>query len=122
MTTSKRRIFALFAVAALLFCATPAKAALTLPAPNFSGAELMKMCTSTYDTDYGFCAGYVSAVTNLMMKESIAQYRACNLQNVRSQQQIDLFRGYMEIFPEAMNGEASAAVAAALARAFPCRS
>jgi hypothetical protein len=119
MKRNKGRITVFLAIAAFLFAAAPA-AAFT-PAPQFAASELMRMCSSTYDTDYGFCAGYVGAIANLMLTETVAQQRACNLENVRSQQQIDLFRGYMEIFPESGGGEAVSAVASAFARAFPCR-
>lgn len=106
---------------AFVLCfSSSAFAAPILPAPHFAGSELLKMCNSTYDTDYGFCGGYVSAIANVMLTESIAEYRACRHQQVRSQQAIDIFRGYAELFPEMMNGEASTAVAASLARAFPC--
>lgn len=116
-----RSFFKTVLAASFLFLtAGPAKAAPGLPAPNFSGTELLKMCNSTYDTDYGFCGGYVSAIANMMIAESVAEYRACRHEQVRSQQAIDIFRSYAEIFPEMLDGEASAAVAASLARAFPC--
>lgn len=108
-------------IAFLTLPAFSAKAAVHRAAPQFSGAELLKMCNSTYDTDYGFCGGYVSAIANALLTESIAEYRACRHQQVRSQQAIDIFRGYVELFPEMLSGEASSAVAAALARAFPCQ-
>lgn len=87
---------------------------------RFSAADLLTMCSSAHDTDYGFCAGYVSAVADAMLDESVAEKRACHHDNIRSQQYVDLFRSYAEVFPETMNGGAEETVAAALARAFPC--
>lgn len=87
---------------------------------QFSGVELYKMCASKYDTDYGYCAGYVSAVANLLLTESVSGYRACNLSMIRSQQYVDLFKKYAESFPSSLNDEANTAIAASLSRAFPC--
>lgn len=103
----------------LLFAVTiPAQA--STQAPHFSGTELQQMCSSKYDTDYGYCAGYVSAVANLLLTESVAGFRACNLEPVKSQQFIDIFQSYAELFQSNLGGEAKEVVAAALARAFPC--
>lgn len=115
-----RIFFAIVLTACSLFHPLPSHSAPVLPAPQFAASELLKMCNSTYDTDYGYCGGYVSAIANVMLTESIAEYRACRHQQVRSQQAIDIFRSYAELFPEMLSGEAATAVAASLARAFPC--
>lgn len=107
----------LLTVLVLMLSFSPAKAADQV---SFSGSELYKMCTSKYDTDYGFCAGYVSAVANLLATESVAGFRACNLGIVRSQQFVDIFKTYAETFRDNLGTEANAVVAASLARAFPC--
>lgn len=109
----------LLMIAAMLLLLT-GSAVQAKESPHFSGNELLGMCGSKYDTDYGFCAGYVSAVANLMLAESVAGYRACNLDAIRSQQFVDIFTGYAELFQADMKDEANRVVAAAIARAFPC--
>jgi hypothetical protein len=104
-------------LAALFLLTSPAMAKKNV---SFSGAELLKMCSSTYDTDYGLCAGFVSGISNIMLDESVAGFRACNHATVKAQQAIEIFRGYSEIFPETLKEEANVAVAGSLARAFPC--
>ena len=89
-------------------------------AAHFSGTELYAMCASKYDTDYGYCAGYVSAIANTMLTESVSGYRACNLTQARSQEFVDVYTSYADIFRDKLDGEARDTVAAALARAFPC--
>lgn len=104
-------------VLALLALASPSKAG----EPAFSAAELAELCISKYDTDYGYCAGYVSAVAGLLLKQSVGGYSACSFERVKSQQFVDIFKTYADIFPDHMKLDADVAVAAALARAFPCK-
>lgn len=108
-------------VLAVLFFLMTAPAIAAKSGPHFSGNELLNMCGSKYDTDYGYCAGYISSVANLLLTESVAGYRACNFGIVRSQQFIDIFTSYAELFRSDMKDDANKVVAAALARAFPCR-
>ena len=103
----------------LLLTTLPAQATRT-DDTHFSGTELYKMCASKYDTDYGYCAGYVSAIANLLLTESVAGFRACNLKIVLSQQFVDIFKSYAEGFKTNLGTEANAVVAASLSRAFPC--
>ncbi len=107
---------------------TAALLSLSMPAPAQSAAdrltagELMRMCSSEHDVDYGYCAGYITAVADQMLATGTAAgQRACNHAGIRSQQYVDVFRSFAEIFPERMNEEAEPAVAASFARAFPCR-
>jgi Rap1a immunity proteins len=81
---------------------------------SLSAGELQGMCQSTYDVEYGWCAGYVTALAE-------ANGGACMNAPVRSQQYVDIFKSYMEVFPEARKAGAPEAVSAAMARAFPCR-
>src|SRR5690606_41109156 len=46
----------------------------TFPAPmlaanseGLTGTELLALCNSTYDTDYGFCAGYITGIANALL-------------------------------------------------------
>ena len=86
----------------------------------FSGAELATQCTSKSDLDFGFCAGYLTAVADQLTKGPVGEYRACNLDKVRSQQLIDIYVSYADLFPDMTKEPANIAAAAALARAFPC--
>lgn len=81
---------------------------------SMSAGDLQGMCLSAYDVEYGWCAGYVTALAE-------AQGGACMNAPVRSQQYVDIFKAYMEVFPEARKAGAAEAVSAAMARAFPCR-
>lgn len=81
---------------------------------SLSAGELQSMCQSTYDVEYGWCAGYVTALAE-------ATGGACMNAPVRSQQYVDIFKSYMEVFPEARKSGAQEAVSAAMSRAFPCR-
>lgn len=87
---------------------------------GMTGHELLAMCSSRYDTDYGFCAGYVSGIANAMLAGPVSGERACSHGPVRSQQLIDLYRSYAEVFPENLRGAAAKNVAVAIARGFPC--
>jgi hypothetical protein len=101
----------------LCLCATPSGAA---ELSRLTGAQLAAMCQSESNLDYGYCAGYVTAVADEMMAGSVAEYRACNHAAVKSQQYVDIFRTYAAEFPETRGMSADLAVAAAFARAFPC--
>lgn len=97
-------------------CSRPAAAQI---AP-MTGYELRTLCTSASNLDYGICAGYVTSVAQVMLEQDIDGFRACNHANVRSQQLVDTFNGWAELFPQDLSGNADSAVAAALTRAFPC--
>lgn len=109
------RFYATFIMAALVLLPASAGAA----TERLTAAELAGMCNSTSDVDYGFCGGYVTAIADAMAKTPGTG--ACHHAHVRSQQYIEVFRAYAELYPEKMHGEAKSAVAASLARAFPCR-
>lgn len=114
----KRFLTAIILTSILGFTATAS--AKTHDEAGFTSAELARMCSSAYDTDYGYCAGYISAVANTLTTESVAGYRACNFGMAKSQQFVDIYRSYASTFQDQMGSDANAGVAAALARAFPC--
>lgn len=104
-----------------LLCALPTRPVLAaVNSDGMTGHELLTMCNSRYDTDYGFCAGYVSGIANALLAGPVSGERACSHGPVRSQQLIDLYRSYAEIFPENLRGAAAKNVAVAIARGFPC--
>jgi len=110
------RLSALFVIA-LLLAATPVAAN-----DRLSATELMQMCSSTHDVDYGYCAGYITAIADQMLSTGTAGgERACNHAGIRSQQYVDVFRSFAEVFPERLKDQAERTVAASFARAVPCR-
>lgn len=88
---------------------------------GLTGQELLRLCSSKYDTEYGFCAGYISAIANVMLSDDVGGARACTHGPVRTQQLIDIYRSYAEIFPENLKGSATKNVAVSISRGFPCR-
>jgi len=108
----------------VLFCLLPLMPLKPLQAAvnsdGMTGHELLALCNSHYDTDYGFCAGYVSGIANALLAGPVSGERACSHGPVRSQQLIDLYRNYAEIFPDNLRGAAAKNVAVAIARGFPC--
>jgi hypothetical protein len=85
-----------------------------------SGSELFRLCQSKSDIDYGFCAGYVTAIAQAMLASPVAGYRACNHGAVRSQQWIDTYARWVQQHPDAHTAPADQAVAQSIAQAFPC--
>lgn len=99
----------------------PANARAEIPDSVVSARELYTLCTSKYDTDAGYCVGYVSAVANRMAFTSIDGYGPCNFAAARSQQFADLFTAYAQSYPDSLHAPAESIIAAALVRAFPCQ-
>lgn len=111
----------LMASAILLFTSISPVQASTPADPGFSSVQLYNLCASKYDTDYGYCAGYVSAIANILLNETVGGFRACNLGIVRSQQFVDIFKAYAAREQQNLPADANVAVAASLAQAFPCQ-
>ncbi|MBI1215517.1 MAG: hypothetical protein GC185_06840 [Alphaproteobacteria bacterium] len=111
--------FAALTTALLLFCAAvPSSSAQA--APRLTTAALMQQCNSHDDLDYGYCAGYVNAIADRMLKSAIGGFRACHHAHIRSQQYVDIFKDYAARFPATAGKDAGQTAAAAFARAFPC--
>ncbi|MEZ0222951.1 MAG: Rap1a/Tai family immunity protein [Alphaproteobacteria bacterium] len=104
-------------VAALLLITGAAQAA---DHSRLTASQLNEMCHSESNLDFGYCAGYVTAVADELLYASLGEYRACNHAAVKSQQYVDIFRNYVASYPEALGKPADLAAAAAFARAFPC--
>ncbi len=102
-----------------LFClASPAQAA-----SNYvTGKELQKLCTSPFDTDYGYCAGFVTGVADVMLQQVVSGKKSCHKPSIKSQQLVDLVVSYMEHNPETKKHTARSIVAETLSRSFPCTS
>lgn len=115
-----RYVFA-FLVAAVFLAPVPARADFSDAAePVLTAGELLAQCGSRYNTDYGLCAGYVSAVADQLLAEGVDGQRVCTYGNARSQQFVDLVQSYAAQNPAYAHIPARALVAAALLRAFPC--
>ncbi len=93
---------------------------LSQPQHMLSAKELMHYCSGRYDIDYGYCAGYMEAVSDIMLDHSLYNLRACSHGMVKSQQILELFRMHVTKHPEREGFPASAAVAEALSFSFPC--
>jgi len=87
---------------------------------QLSGADLQRMCASRYDTDYGYCAGYIKAVADIMRDQRVAGLDACGHAPIRSQQLIDIITNYLEKHPDDLHLSARELVARALNAGFTC--
>ncbi len=112
-------MLACFFMSGLMMSGTPARA--DLPDSIVTAGELYTQCTSTYDTDAGYCVGYVTAVTNRMAFAAIDGYGPCTFGAARSQQFANIFIAYAQSFPDSLHAPAESIIAAAIGRAFPCQ-
>ena len=85
-----------------------------------SAPDLKTYCFSAYDTDFGYCAGYVTGVADLMHEHTIYGFETCNMQMVKSQQMVDIVKNFMNKNPGQVKGNARYLVAQALSKSFPC--
>lgn len=85
-----------------------------------SAQDLKTYCFSAYDTDFGYCAGYVTGVADLMHEHTIYGFETCNMQMVKSQQMVDIVKNFINKNPSEVKGNARYLVAQALSKAFPC--
>lgn len=87
---------------------------------RLNATDLMTLCAGKYDVDLGFCAGYMTAVADMMVDQPLYGFRACLLGPVRSQQIMDNVILKVKAMPDRGAFAARAVVADSLARAFPC--
>ena len=93
----------------------------TLASPSYlTGAELKTQCSSKFDTDYGMCAGFVTAVADVLLTQQVDNIRACHKSTIRTQQLMGIVTTYINKHPDSAHAPARTVVAQALARAFPC--
>lgn len=104
----------------VLICCLSFSAHAQTRSQDFSATDLYALCTSPYDTDYGFCAGYVAGIAQAMLTQSVFDQRACGHGRVRGQQFADIFKLYVEANEAQKDQAAVAVIAQSLARAFPC--
>lgn len=91
-------------------------------AGRFSGDTLASYCSSPYDVDAGYCAGYVTAIAEIMTEQPLYGFHACNLAGIRSQQLMEIVAQDLKKTDEdsVKSDNARFRTAGALARAFPC--
>ena len=109
-----------FAVIVVLVLLSGSAFAQDMSPSSSTGRDLYLLCSSKYDTDYGYCAGFVTAIAEMMAIQDINGLRACHIESTRSQQLVDNVRVYLTANPDLHSYSASDIVARALARAFPC--
>jgi len=91
------------------------------PQNHLTSKDLKNFCKGQYDIDYGYCAGYLAAVSEIMIDHEIYGTRACGHGPVASTQLMELMQGYYKSNPSAELQPASVATAQALSRFFSCR-
>lgn len=119
MTHKQATHFVLTVLACLLMWQPAARAA-ELPPSVMTARDLYGMCVSKYDTDVGFCTGYVTAVANRMATMSVNGFGPCNFAAARSQQFTNLFTAFAQGYPDTLGAPADSIIATSLGRAFPC--
>mgnify|MGYP003377021431 CR=1 FL=1 len=114
-------LFVLCALAAQAFAGPPqGQGGRALAPGRLSAANLTALCEGGYDIDVGFCAGYVTAIADLMGDQPLYGFRACLLGPVRSQQLMDNVTGILRASPDRARFAARTVVAESLSRSFPC--
>lgn len=88
---------------------------------SVSAAQLQSYCAGQYDVDAGFCAGYVTAIADLMKQKALPGYTVCNLGPVGSQQLMELVTIQMQEYTQAPAQSATSVTLDTLARFYPCR-
>ena len=111
----------LFIFTLVLFFCGDASAQIKPNAPyHFTAQQLADWCNSDYDTEYGICAGYLTAVADIMLQQDVHGISACNHKAVKSEQLIKLYTQYLQNNVAHGARPARDVVAEALSRAFPC--
>lgn len=88
---------------------------------GLAARTLSGYCNSAYDVDAGFCAGYVTALAEIMLDQPLYGFHACGHAPVRSQQLMEIAAENLRQEEDGTTGSARLKVAGTLARSFPCR-
>jgi hypothetical protein len=90
-----------------------------------TGNILWRFCNDPDPTtwvSYGYCAGYMSGVADIMMQSiPVFGWRACLPETVSAAQATDVLKQFLNQHPEQRHYAAASLVAKALAEAFPCK-
>ena len=90
-------------------------------AAGLSGQDLLTMCGGLYDVDYGYCAGYMKAIADVMGQQAVHGQTACNQGNVRPQQLLEAMKMQAADDPALAAQPASVLATQSIARSYPCR-
>jgi hypothetical protein len=82
---------------------------------------LINLCQAPYDTDQGFCAGYLTAMRDSMNDYQLYGYQTCGGAGVGPQQLADNFSNFMTDRPNPPRQSASQLSAQFLADQFSCQ-
>ncbi len=91
------------------------------PQSHLSGRDLMNFCKGQYDIDFGYCAGYMAAISEVMMDHAVYGQTACNHAMVAPQQLVELLKKQAAHDPSLELQPASVAAAEALSNSFRCQ-
>lgn len=90
------------------------------PPGRMAGVDLARFCEQATDLDAGFCAGYVTAIADVMIDQPLYGFRACLYPSVRTQQIMENVIQAMKAPPDRSQFAARAVVADTLSKAFAC--
>lgn len=85
-----------------------------------SSQDIKTYCFSDYDIDVGYCAGYITAVADLMVEHRIYGFEACYMELKSPQAMVQKVRGYIRKDPSIIRGNARYMIAHILAQLYPC--
>jgi hypothetical protein len=89
------------------------------------GNALLRDCNEPVASfEYGFCAGYVIGIAQMLKAENMEgssyYWKACLPQNAPPQQLVDVVKKRLNDYPEKRNQHPTVVILAAFAIAFPC--
>lgn len=108
-------------VLATALAATLAAGPAGAEAGRLNGSQLRTLCTSADESLVGVCIGYVVGIADALGEDEVAQRRACVPLGRSDRQLVQVVVHWLERNPDADYYWARAAVASALASAYPCQ-
>jgi hypothetical protein len=85
-----------------------------------TGNKLLRDCNNANNILIANCAGYISAITDVLTTGPYRGYGACTPVGVEVGQVFSVVKIWMESHPEKLHHNAPILVAKALSEAFPC--
>ena len=88
----------------------------------FNADILSKFCNSPHGAPYddGICAGYITAIADILLQESAMAKRLCVPRNLSTSDFSKLVTRHMARHPDDSRLPAASVIRAALLKAFPC--
>ncbi len=90
------------------------------PQEMLGGDKLASYCTGRFDVDAGFCAGYITAISDIMMDYAIYGNQACLMGGIKAQQLMDMAQQDILNVRTARNRPAAVMISEIIAVSFPC--